>query len=85
MNRTEAIKYLRDEGVDTANAFRLASDRPPNARLIGWNCGAEPMFVAVWCYLGFRVDDYDAIELAVDYLCEKKWFSGPPTQPDFVL
>lgn len=85
MNREQAIPYLRDEGVDNAMAFRKASDRPANARLIGWQCGNEPMFVAVWCYLGTRLDDDEAIELVVDYLCDKKWFSGPPTQPDYVL
>ncbi len=85
MKIEDAIPYLRTEGVDNAQAFRNAADRPANARLVGWQCGAEPMFVAVWSYLGNRLDDDEAIELAVDYLTDKKWFSEAPTMPDYVL
>jgi hypothetical protein len=85
MKREDAIAYLRDDAVDDAQAIRKASERPDNARLIGWQCGAEPMFIAVWSYLGARLDDDEAVELAQDYLAETKWFSGAPTPPDFIL
>lgn len=85
MKREDAIPYLRSEAVDNALAFRRVEDRPENARFIGWQCGAEPMFVAVWSYLGDRLDDDEAIELVVDYLCEKGWFADGPTKPDYVL
>lgn len=86
MNRQDAIPYLRSEAIDNSQAFRRVEDRPDNARFIGWQCGAEPMFVAVWSYLpNHRLDDYDAIELVIDYLCEKGWFANGPTKPDYVL
>lgn len=58
---------------------------PDNARLIGWQCGFEPMFVAVWSYLGVRLDDDDAVEIAKDYLAEIRWFNGEPTAPDYII
>ena len=85
MKIEDAIPYLRTEGVDNAQAFRNAADRPANARLVGWQCGSEPMFVAVWSYLGDRLEDIEAVELAIDLLAEKKWFAGAITQPDYVL
>lgn len=44
--------------------------------LIGWRCGFEPCFVAVYSYLDVRLDDDEAVEIAVDYLIERKWFNG---------
>jgi hypothetical protein len=87
MNRQDAIQYLSPEGLDNAMALRRVEERPENARFIGWQCGAEPMFVAVWSYLpgNPRLDDDEAIDLVVDRLCEKKWFADGPTQPDYVL
>lgn len=85
MNREEAIPFLCNDAVDDALAIRKSSDRPDNARLVGWQCGFEPMFIAVWSYLGHRLDDDEAAEIAKDYLTEKKWFTGEPTEPDYVL
>lgn len=85
MKLEDALPYLRTDAVDDALAVRKASERPDNARLIGWQCGAEPMFIAVWSYLGVRLDDEEATEIAMDYLAETKWFSGAPTPPTYVL
>lgn len=85
ITRETAVAYLRSDAVDDALAVRKASERPANARLVGWQCGAEPMFIAVWSYLGTRLDDEEAAELAKDYLAEKNWFAGEPTEPDFIL
>jgi hypothetical protein len=85
MKREDAIPFLRDDAVDDALAVRKASERPENARLVGWQCGTEPMFIAVWSYLGVRLDDNEAAEFAKDYLAEKKWFSEEATEPDFIL
>lgn len=85
MKREDAIPYLREDAVDDALSPRKASDRPADARLIGWQCGHEPMFIAVWSHLNLRLDDEEAIDLAIDYLRELKWFAGEPTQPDYVL
>ena len=63
-----------------------AKDMPPNARLIGWQCGFEPMFVAVWSYLGVTLDDDEAVDLATDLLAERDWFGGRgAAEPDYIL
>jgi hypothetical protein len=72
--------------VDDALAERSADDMPDNARLVGWQCGFEPMFVAVWSYLGVRLSDEDAEEIATDILKERAWFAGEePAPPDYIL
>ena len=85
MNRQDATSYLRADAVDNALAVRKAADRPENVRLVGWQCGAEPMFIAVWSYLGDRLPDDEAADIAKDYLAEVKWFAGEPTEPDYIL
>jgi hypothetical protein len=53
--------------------------------LVGWQCGFEPVFVAVHSYLDIRIDDSDAVDMATDYLRERNWFGGEPTEPDYVI
>lgn len=86
MNRADALPYV-SFAVDNALSERQASEAPANARLVGWQCGFEPLFVAVWSYLGSRIDDDEAAELATDLLQEKGWFSDNdnPSAPDFIL
>lgn len=84
MKRRDAIPYISFY-VDDA-----LSDHPhpvtSRTRLVGWQCGFEPLFVAVSSYLpGCACDDEEAVELAQDLLAERGWFAGEPTEPDFVL
>lgn len=81
----ELAKTYVSFGVDDALSFRRADEAPSNARLIGWQCGFEPMFVAVWSYLGHRISDEDAIEIATDALIERRWFADGPTEPDHII
>ena len=54
--------------------------------LVGWQCGFEPLFVAVWSYLpNTRVSDLSAECIAADMLRERKWFSGEPTPADYII
>jgi hypothetical protein len=57
------------------------------ARYVVWQCGFEPMVVAVVSYLPHvRLDVGDACELAIDLLDEKQWFSDPGrVAPDLIL
>lgn len=78
--------------LDDANALRPISALLPNARLVGWQCGFEPLVVAVQSYLGDadgnpdRVSDDEAIEIATDFLLERRWFSDESdTDPDFII
>ena len=64
------------------HARQCAKYRPV---LVGWQCGFDPMFVAVYSYLDVRLDDSKAIELVTDYLTELKWFNGEETEPDYVI
>lgn len=88
MTREMALPYVA-YCVDDALAERKIADMPANARLVGWQCGFEPLFVAVWSYLGdgddCLPDPAEAAEYATDLLVEKKWFSGEPTEPDYIL
>jgi len=71
MTREQALPFV-NMFVDDALSERNLSNMPANARLIGWQCGFEPMFVAVWSYLSDApLDDDEAIELATDLLVEK--------------
>lgn len=86
MLREQALPFVVHVLDDALSDDHKISDILPNARLVGWQCGFEPMFVAVQSYLpNTRVDDSDAIEIATDYLSEIGWFSGEPTDPDYVI
>jgi hypothetical protein len=85
MKREDAIPYI-SLCLDDTGAEQDADERPDNARLVGWQCGAEPMFVAVWSYLNVRLDDDEASEIAKEYLAEQQWFGGNgPTDPDYII
>jgi hypothetical protein len=84
MTREQALPYV-SFCVDDALSERSIADMPANARLIGWQCGFEPLFVAVWSYLNVRLDDADAEDIASDFLVERKWFSGEPTPADHFI
>lgn len=85
MTREQALPYV-SYLVDDALGEHPLSDLLPNARLVGWQCGFEPLIVAVQSYLpDTRVDASDAEDIAADLLAEKKWFPGEPTPADFIL
>ena len=85
MTRQEAIEYVGHHVDDAGSSEpRAITDK---TRLVGWQCGFEPMFVAVHSYLdGCQCDDIESEDLASDYLDEIGWFSGGKTKsPDFLL
>lgn len=53
--------------------------------LVGWQCGFEPLFVAVHSYLDVRIDDCEAEDMAREYLAEIGWFSGDPIDADYII
>lgn len=84
MQRQNAIPYVSFYVDDAGNSARFAIDS--HTRLVGWQCGFEPLFVAVRSYLpGCRVDDGEAAALATDLLTDRSWFSGDATGPDYIL
>jgi hypothetical protein len=73
--RENALTYVGPH-VDDAGS---AQEKPitDRTRLVGFQCGFEPMVVAVHSYLpDCECDDDEAEELAVDYLDEIGWFEG---------
>jgi hypothetical protein len=81
MLRSQAMPYV-SFAIDDALSPRAIKDIPANARLVGWQCGFEPLFVAVFSYLNVRIDDADAEDIARDYLQERKWFADNDNPPD---
>ena len=78
MTRSDALPYVSFI-VDDALNGREYTDQPlfgahHRSVLVGWQCGFEPLFVAVHSYLDVQIDDDEAEELARDYLTERGWF-----------
>jgi hypothetical protein len=78
------VSYVLD---DALSADHAVADMLPNATLVGWQCGFEPLFVAVQSYLpDTRIDGDDAVEIAMDYLEEIGWFGEDgPRDCDYVI
>ena len=92
MKRSKALEYVSVVLDDSLNIQPIAAIKP-DARLVGWQCGFEPLFVAV---IGATIDtrgrrdrpDADeAVEIARDYLRERKLFSelDAENEPSYVL
>lgn len=99
MRRADAIPYVsfvvddagagRELGADPHAVVREAGAefKYPSV-LVGWQCGFEPLFVAVHSYLDIRLDDCDAEEMAREYLEERGWFGdncGEPKEADYLI
>lgn len=85
ITREQAIPYVGYVLDDALSPHPLA-EMLPNATLVGWQCGFEPMFVAVQSYLpDTLIDQSDAEEIATDYLVEIGWFSDKPTDPEYCI
>lgn len=86
MTREQALPYVSFVLDDALSQDHSPSEVHPTAVLVGWQCGFEPMFVAVQSYLPrVRLDAEEAIEIATDFLVERDWFANGPTDPDYVI
>ena len=94
--REQALPYVSVQLDDSLNIVEITPDCKvdPDAVLIGWQCGFEPMFVAVKSYLpNVTLDQEEAVDIAVGYLDEIGWFgevckpgsSGFPIEPDYII
>jgi hypothetical protein len=85
MTRKQALEYV-SYCVDSALSERRVDEMPANARLVGWQCGFEPMVVAVWSYFdGVKLTEDEAAEIAIDLLLEHDWFTTESVEPDFII
>lgn len=94
MTRNDALPYVSFVVDDAGSGRELGADMHATTRetghkyrsvLVGWQCGFEPLFVAVHSYLDVKLDDQDAEEMAQEYLAERNWFSGEPTDADYII
>lgn len=81
---SDAHAIVREGGDDSLPSSERKGHQYPSV-LVGWQCGFEPLFVAVHSYLDVELDDDEVVEMATDYLAERKWFSGEPTEPDYII
>ena len=89
---TDYVGYVCDDALSGRALAEVPSNQLDsillNCRLVGWQCGFEPMIIAVHSYLpGVSIDSDEAEDLATDYLDEISWFSDPNgnNQPDFII
>jgi len=88
MKRSDAIPYISyciDDALAEHDVADLMLPLSSKVKLVGWQCGFEPLFVAVWSYLDVELDDNEAEEIARDFLTERKWFADEPTEADYVI
>ena len=93
MKRETALPYVSRVLDDAGGASEFMTqamlrENPPrsDAVLVGWQCGFEPLFIAVQSYIpGVVLTAEEAEELATDYLTERKWFSDEPREADYVI
>jgi len=75
---------VREGGDDSLPSRTRRGHRYPSV-LVGWQCGFEPLFVAVHSYLDVKLDEDEAEELAAGYLDEIGWFADGVTEADYVI
>lgn len=86
MTREQALPYVSYVVDDALSDNHRLSDMRSDARLVGWQCGFEPLFVAVQSSIpDVRPGDDEAAEIATDYLAEHGWFADEPTEPDYII
>jgi hypothetical protein len=81
------VGYVVD---DSGNGRRIGSDQHANINdntvLVGYQCGFEPMVVAVNSFMdGITLDDSDAEDLAKEYLLEIGWLQDSDRDADYIV
>ena len=91
MLRSKARSYVGYCVDDALSPHPISEIPDPDTlvRYVGWQCGFEPMFVAVLSYLSVHLTDWEAEEIATDYLVEIGWLKpnedGEYQDADYVL
>lgn len=86
LTRDMALPYVSYVLDDALSADHTLADIRLDARLVGWQCGFEPLFVAVQSYIsGVVLDESEAEEIAADYLDEIGWFTDEVRDADYII
>jgi hypothetical protein len=82
----DAHAIIREGGDDSLPSSERKGYQYPSV-LVGWQCGFEPLFVAVHSYLDVELNDQEVVEMATDYLNERKWFvnENETPEPDYII
>jgi hypothetical protein len=84
------LPYVDHIVDDSGNGRMLGSDQhahiKDNTVLVGYQCGFEPMVIAVNSFMdGIKLDDSEAEDLAKDYLLEIGWSNDPDLTADYIV
>ncbi len=86
MDRESAIDYtatIIDENGEVILESPGPIDMESNDILVGWQCGFEPLFIAV---RGDSLDGMDAEDIAREHLIARNWFAnGDDREADYIL
>jgi hypothetical protein len=63
------VSYYLDDSLNIVQPYEITD----KVRLVCFQCGFEPLVVAVRSYLDTRIDEDEALEIAEDYLKEIGW------------
>lgn len=76
-SREQAFKYVSFVISEEGKELPPDSLNQKTAILVGWQCGFEPLFVAIQDEDGeeLHVSEADAEDIAKEFLLKKKWFS----------
>lgn len=98
MLRSDAVPYVSFVVDDAGSGRCLGDDMHAIVResgdafqyasvLVGWQCGFEPLFVAVHSYLDVALTDDEAEDMAREYLEERNWFADPDSDhsADYII
>lgn len=85
MQASQAIPYV-SHVLDTAlSPDHTVDEIGPGTYLVGWQCGFEPVFVAIIPSYT-EADESEAEEIATDYLEEIGWFGASnPHEADYII
>ena len=75
-NREQALKYVSYVIDEYGKQLPESELDPKSAILVGWQCGFEPMYVAIKSEDSAITSEVDAEDIVRAFLEKKKWFSG---------
>lgn len=71
--------------IDDSLSVHKPGTEPENARYVVYQCGFEPMVVAVFSGLGLELCEADAEDIALEYLEGINWFYDEPRSADYII
>jgi hypothetical protein len=88
-NREQALKYVSHVIDEHGKKLPANVHDNKNSILVGWQCGFEPLYVAIQNEDGSPfpkgyISEGDAEDIAKEYLEKLGWFDGEPKDCDYI-